>query len=273
MFTSFVLPAIITAAAVLIGGAINAGVQYKTNQENIKATEEANKTNIDLANTSIKRKVDDAVSAGLSPLAAINGPSTSSVVTQPTYNQGLDFSSMISQLSNIGTSVQSSLSSKYSSDRNYSGTTYTADSHSSSSKYSADSLARTANYKTDKDFEIATRKLNQELLMHDRDIAFKYKQLSEMVFLQKEEQIIQNKQLLRQMNETTGELLYKAAQMKNMTENHKLELKRLMLENRKVTKDLQKHSESLSQEKYDTDMKTLTSIFGDLTRVLGATLY
>lgn len=250
---------LVSAAVVVIGSVISAAIQDKTNQDNIEAQEKSNSTNIELANTSLQRKVDDAKAAGLSPLAAINGPATSSVVTQPTYSSGIDISPLFSSISQIGGSLTSSLTQKYS-----------ADSISKSSKYSADSLAKTAMYKTDKDFELATRKLEQDLAISNKELSFKYSQLKQLYDLQKEELDLKNKDLLRQMNQTTGDLLYKAAQVKTMSESNKLELKRLMLENRKVSKDMEKHYDNLSQQKYDTNMKTLTSIFGDLTRLLGS---
>lgn len=253
---------LVSAAVVVIGTVISAAMQHETNEENISSQEKTNEKNIELANTSLQRKVEDAKAAGLSPLSVINGPATSSVVTQPTRSSGIDISPLFSSMSTIGSSLTSSFTQKYS-----------ADSSAESSKYSADSLARTAKYKTDKDFELATLKLNQELLVSNKELGFKYEQLKKLYDIQKNELNIKNKDLLRQMNQTTGDLLWKAGQLKGMDESRKLELKRLMLENRKVSKDLEKHYDNLSQQKYDTNMRSLTSVFGDLTRLLGSTLF
>lgn len=103
-----VITAIIGGAIALTGTIINAVETDKANEENKALQENANAENLDLAKNGLQYKVNDAVKAGFSPLAALGANGLQSgIVSAPTV-QSADYSG----LSQFGSNMFNSLLQK-----------------------------------------------------------------------------------------------------------------------------------------------------------------
>ena len=108
-----VITAIIGGAIALTGTIINAVETEKKNEENKALQEKANAENLDLAKNGLQYKVDDAVKAGFSPLAALGANGLQSgIVSAPTV-QSADYSG----LSSFGNSMFSTMINKHTSEK------------------------------------------------------------------------------------------------------------------------------------------------------------
>ena len=108
-----VIAAIIGGSVALVSGIVNAVEQDKANKTNVELQEKANAENLDLAKHGLKYKVEDAVSAGFSPLAALGSNGLQSgIVSAPTV-QSADYSG----LSQFGSSAFNALLNKHTSEK------------------------------------------------------------------------------------------------------------------------------------------------------------
>lgn len=91
--------AIVAALASTIATVAGTATSIGVNQSNKKLQEQANQTNIDLANSQFQRSKEDAVKAGFSPLVASSINPSNVTVSAPQSTAGTDISSLLSGLS------------------------------------------------------------------------------------------------------------------------------------------------------------------------------
>ena len=108
MGTALLVTGIIAGVVALTGTILNAVETHEAIQENIALQEKANEQNLDLSKHGLKYKMEDAVEAGYSPLAALGANGLQSGIVSAPQVQAADYSG----LSSFGTSMFNSLLQK-----------------------------------------------------------------------------------------------------------------------------------------------------------------